>query len=63
MLELMVLQQQQDRLEHGDGEHAVSHDREQDVGEDAGVLVDRVDGATGHEFGRQHGQCAEREQQ
>ncbi|KKJ00776.1 hypothetical protein PROH_05860 [Prochlorothrix hollandica PCC 9006 = CALU 1027] len=63
VLELMVLQQQQDRLEHGDGEHAVGHDREQDMGEDARVFVDWVDGAAGHELCGKDRQCAEREQE
>ncbi|MNG33032.1 hypothetical protein D3C84_1191790 [compost metagenome] len=50
MLELMVLDQQQQGLEHRDGEHAVGEDRQQDVGEDARFFVDDLHGAGGGEL-------------
>ncbi|MDT4850595.1 hypothetical protein FQZ97_847480 [compost metagenome] len=59
VLELMVLHQQQQRLEHGDGQHAVGHDRQQDVGEDARCFVDRLQGAGRHELRQQYRQAAQ----
>lgn len=63
MLELMVLQEQEQRLQHGDGEHAVGGDRQQDMRQDAGRLIDRLGGAAGHKLGEQNGDKAQGEQQ
>ncbi len=61
VLEAVVLEQQQERLEHRDGEQAVGQDREQDVGQDAWLFVDRLDGAVGNEYRQQGGEGAQRE--
>ncbi|MNI68983.1 hypothetical protein D3C73_1247080 [compost metagenome] len=63
VLELMVLHQQQQGLEHRDGEHAVGQDRQQDVREDARLFVDDLYRTGGRELRQQHRRCAQREQQ
>lgn len=63
MLELVVLHQQQDRLEHGDGQQAIREDRQQDMRQDSGVSLNRADGAGRHEFGEQYRQRSQGEQQ
>ncbi|MNE85813.1 hypothetical protein D3C80_1828530 [compost metagenome] len=63
VLELVILQQQQQGLEHGDGEHAVRQDRQQDMGEDARLFVDQWHRAGWCELGDQGRQHAQREQQ
>ena len=63
MLELVVLQQQQQRLEHGDGEQPVCQDRQQDMGKDARFFVDQRHCTCGGELRQQGGDRAEREQQ
>ncbi|MNO05248.1 hypothetical protein D3C81_2265630 [compost metagenome] len=63
MFELMVLNQQQQGLEHRNGEHAVGEDRQQDVGKDAWFLIDHLHGAGGGELGQQHRDGAQRKQQ
>ena len=63
MLELVVLQQQQQGLEHGNGEQAIGQDREQDMRQDPRLLIDQRYGAGRGELGQQGGHRAEREQQ
>lgn len=61
MLELVVLQQQEQGLEHRDGEHAVGQDRQQDVREDARFFINHLHRAGGRELRQQHRQHAQRE--
>ncbi|MNF91330.1 hypothetical protein D3C84_739280 [compost metagenome] len=63
VLELVVLNQQQQGLEHRDGEHAIGQNRKQDVGEDARLLIDDLYRAGGGKMRQQHGQGPKREQQ
>ncbi|MNN63923.1 hypothetical protein D3C81_1793360 [compost metagenome] len=63
VFQLTVLQQQQQRLEHGNGEQAVGEDRQQDMRKDAGFFVDQRHGTGGRELGQQRGDRAQREQQ
>ncbi|MNN78912.1 hypothetical protein D3C81_1955090 [compost metagenome] len=63
MLELVILQEQQQRLEHRHGQQAVGQDRQQDVRQDARPFVDGLDGATRYQGGSQHRQRAEGQQQ
>ena len=62
MLELMILQQQQQGLKHGNGEHAVGQDRQQDMGQNARLLIDGLRRAAGGELGHQRGQGAQGQQ-
>ncbi|MNO05048.1 hypothetical protein D3C81_2262800 [compost metagenome] len=63
MLEWIVLHQYQQRLEHGDGEHAVGQDRQQDMGENPGLLVDYLHRARRRELRQQHRGQSQWEQQ
>ncbi len=63
VLELVVLQQHQQRLEHRDGEHAVGQDRQQDVGEHARFLIDHLHCTGRGELRQQHREQPQREQQ
>ena len=62
-LELAILHQQQQGLEHRDGEQAVGQDRQQDVRENAGLRLDQLGGAGRRKLREQHGQQAEREKE
>ena len=61
VLELMVLHEQEQRLEHRDGEHAVGQDRQQDMRKDARLFVDHLHRAGGGELRQQHRQHAQGE--
>ncbi len=63
VLQLAVLQQQQQRLEHRDGEQPVRQDRQQDMREDARLFVDQRHGARRRELRQQRRHRAQREQQ
>ena len=60
VLELIVLQRQQQRLEHRNGEHAVGQDRQQDMREDAGLFINHLHRARRRELGQQHREHAQR---
>src|SRR5690606_4714107 len=60
--QMVVLQEQQQRLEHGDGEHAVRQDRQQNMRQYARFLGYRRWRAGGRELGENDGQETQREQ-
>ena len=63
VLELAILHEQQQRLEHGDGQQAVGENRQQDVGEDPRVLTNSLGSAGRDELSEEYGQAAERKEQ